>query len=147
VQLTTPSRRLTSRIEAPQDVYVLWRCDGREVVSRVRDISMAGISIDAPVPRSAGAVTKVHFLVPEGAIRADAVVRHTKPNGMAGLKFTAVSENDRSKLAALVTRLRSLPPSRGPFGNPAERKEQPPVERNETQDQVMSSSRLIPPMP
>jgi hypothetical protein len=146
-QLTIASRRLTSRIEAPGDVYVLWRCDGREGVSCVRDISMAGISIGAPVPRSVGAVIKVHFLLPEGSIRADAVVRHTRPDHAAGLKFIAVTEGDLPMLAALVVQLRGLSSSRSPFGIPAERKEQPLVERNETRDQVTSSSLLIPPMP
>lgn len=105
-QGTTSSRQLTSRIEAPEDVWVLWRYDGCEVVSRVLDISMRGISIESPRPRSAGAVTKLHFLVPDGPIRADAVVLHAKRKSRVRLKFTAVAEDDRRKLAALMTRLR-----------------------------------------
>lgn len=108
-QGTIPCRRLTWRIEIHEDVYVLWWCDGREVVSRVLNISMGGISIESPKPKSAGAVTKAHFLVPEGPIRVDAVVTHTKQDAGAGLKFLAVKGNDRSRLGALMTRLLSLP--------------------------------------
>jgi len=46
------------------------------------------------------------FLVKEGQIRADAIVRHTRPGIGLGLKFTALSEQDRPKLAALLNRLR-----------------------------------------
>lgn len=106
-KFNNPSRRLASRIAAPDDVYVLWWCDGREVVSRVQDISMDGISIDTPLPRSAGVTTKMDFLVPEGPIRVEAVVRYAKPNTGAGLKFIAIREGDRPKLAALMTRLGS----------------------------------------
>lgn len=102
---TIPCRRLTWRIEAPEDVYVLWWCDGREVVSRVLNISMGGISIESLRPKSAGTITKVHFLVPEGPIRVDAVVAHTKQDGGAGLKFMAMKDDDRSKLGALMARL------------------------------------------
>ena len=109
----TPSRRLTSRIEAPEDVWVLWWCDRREVVSCVRNISVRGMFIDTPIAMFVGAVTKISLLVPEGPIKADAVVRHAKPGRGVGLKFTAVREDDRPKLAVLITRLRSLSRSRG----------------------------------
>ena len=46
------------------------------------------------------------FLVKEGQIRADAIVRHMRPGIGLGLKFTALSEQDRPKLAALLNRLR-----------------------------------------
>ena len=112
-QGTTPFRRLTLRIEAPKDVCVFWQCGGRDGISRVRNISLGGIFIEARRPGSASAVTKLYFLVPEGQIRADAVVRHAEPDSGVGLKFTAVSEKDRPKLAALMTRLRSLCRSSG----------------------------------
>ena len=38
----------------------------------------------------------------------EGVVRHVKPGGGLGLKFTAVNEKDRPNLAALMRRLRSL---------------------------------------
>ena len=104
--ITSPSRRLTSRVPAPEDVWVYWQCRGQEDVSRVRDMSMGGLFIETPQARTHGVVTRLHFLVQEGQIRADAVVRHAKPGAGLGLKFIALTEQDRPKLAALLTRLR-----------------------------------------
>ena len=81
-------------------------CHGREDVSRVRDMSMGGLSITTPEPRDEGVRARLHFLVQEGQIQAEAVVRHGKSGVGLGLKFTALSEQDRPKLAALLTRLR-----------------------------------------
>ncbi len=61
---------------------------------------MGGLFIETPKPT--GAVTKLSFLVQEGQIRAEALVWHAKPNSGLGLKFIAVTEDDRPKLAALV---------------------------------------------
>jgi len=69
-------------------------------------MSMGGLFIETPQTRAQGVFTRLHFLVQEGQIRADAVVRHAKSGDGLGLKFTAVSEQDRPKLAALLNRLR-----------------------------------------
>ena len=110
--VTSPSRRLTSRVPAPADVWVYWQCRGQEDVSRVRDMSMGGLFIETPEPRPEGVLTRLHFLVQEGQIRADAVVRHAKSGAGLGVKFTALSEQDRPKLAALLNRLRRAHNSR-----------------------------------
>jgi hypothetical protein len=49
----------------------------------------------------------IHFLAPEGQIRADAVVRHVEPSSL-GLKFVAISDEDRPHLTALMIRVRNL---------------------------------------
>ena len=103
---TYPSRRLTSRVPAPGDVWVYWQCRGQEDVSRVKDMSMGGLFIETPQPRPEGVLTRLHFLVQEGQIRADAVVRHAKSGAGVGLRFIALTEQDRPKLAALLNRLR-----------------------------------------
>jgi hypothetical protein len=103
-----PSRRFTSRVQAPSDVWVYWKCQGREDVSHVRDMSMGGLFIETKQPHPSGRLTRLDFLVQEGQIRADAVVRHSRPGAGLGLKFTALAEHDRPKLAALLTRLRHL---------------------------------------
>jgi PilZ domain len=107
-QGNAPSRRLTSRVEASADVWVYWQCNGREDVSRVRDMSLGGLFLETDKPRAPGILAKLHFLVQEGQIRADTVVRHALPGTGVGLKFLAVSEQDRPQLAALITRLRGL---------------------------------------
>ncbi|SRR5712692_8382808 len=100
------SRRLDSRVHTTEDVWVYWRCNGRDDVSHVRDLSVGGLFIETPKPWPVGAVAKIDFLVQEGQIKADAIVCHAKPASGLGLKFTAVSEGDRPHLKVLITRLR-----------------------------------------
>jgi len=104
--VTSPSRRLTSRVASPGDVWVLWQCQGREDLSCVRNMSMGGLFLETPQRKVEGVLTRLHFLVGEGQIRADAVVRHTKLGEGLGLKFVALNEKDRPNLAALLVRLR-----------------------------------------
>lgn len=103
---SAPSRRLTSRVEAPGDVWVYWKCRGREDVSQVRNMSMGGLFLQTRETQATGTVSRLNFLVAEGQIRADAEVRHVRPGAGLGLKFTALNDQDRPKLAALLTRLR-----------------------------------------
>jgi PilZ domain len=101
------SRRLCSRIEAVQGIYVYWSCNGREDLSRVRDLSAGGLFLECAKPRGAvGSLSKLYFLVGEGSIRADAIIRYILPGKGLGLKLTALPEEDRVRFASLVKRLR-----------------------------------------
>ncbi|HKW33448.1 MAG TPA: PilZ domain-containing protein [Candidatus Acidoferrum sp.] len=104
--VNSPSRRFTSRVHTPGDVWVCWRYEGHDDISLVRNMSMGGLFIETLQACPSGTATRLDFLVAEGQIRADAVVRHFKPGSGLGLKFTALTEQDRPKLAALLTRLR-----------------------------------------
>jgi hypothetical protein len=84
----------------------LLEVNGYEDVSRLRDISVGGLFIETREPWAVGTSVRLHFLVQEGQIRADAVVRHAKPGVDLGLKFAALSEQDRPQLSSLLTRLR-----------------------------------------
>ena len=97
----------------PEDVWVYWRCDGYDDLSRVHNISLGGLFILAPKPKAAGITANIHFLVQEGQVRADAVVRHAVPGRGIGLKFKAVKEEDRAHLASLITRIRALARTHG----------------------------------
>ncbi len=79
----------------------------------MRNMSMGGLFIETPDPKAEGVPARLHFLVQEGQIRADAVVRHAMSGVGLGLKFTALNEQDRPKLAALLSRLRGTHLSRG----------------------------------
>jgi PilZ domain-containing protein len=74
----------------------------------VRNLSLGGLFIETNIPTVPGVPAKLHFLVKEGQIRADAVVRHAMPGRGLGLKFTAVRNEDRLRLAELMKRLRRL---------------------------------------
>lgn len=99
------SRRLVPRVEIPEGLWVCWRCVGVEDVSRVRDMSVGGLFLSTAIPRPLGAKAKVDFLVPEGQIRAEAIVQHQVPNGGLGLKFTAIIDQDCPRLVALMDRI------------------------------------------
>jgi len=107
-QTASPSRRFNSRIETPEGVWVYWRCYENDETARVRDVSLGGLFVETAKPRAVGSTAKVDFLVQEGPIRADAVVRHVEPGCGLGLKLTAVSDGDRPHFIALLNRLRSV---------------------------------------
>ena len=106
-QTASPSRRFNSRIKTPGEVWVYWRCNERDETAPVRDVSLGGLFVETAKPRAVGLTAKVDFLVQEGQIRADAVVRHVEPGRGLGLKFTAVRDGDRAHFIALLNRLRS----------------------------------------
>src|SRR5258707_15356334 len=101
-RIATPSRRFNSRIAMTQDVWVCWQCNGRDDVSRVCDLSLGGLFLETASPRAIGSPNKVGFLVGEGQIRAEAVVRHVVPGRGLGLKFAAGTQQDRPKFAPLM---------------------------------------------
>jgi hypothetical protein len=102
------SRRFSSRVETPGDVYVYWSSAGYDDILRVRDLSSGGLFVQTRKSRAVGAKTNLHFLVEQGQIRAEAVVRHVKPGLGLGLELTAVREEDRGRLADLMKRLRGF---------------------------------------
>jgi hypothetical protein len=72
----------------------------------VRNLSIGGLFIETDTPTVAGMSAELDFLVQEGQIRAEAVVRHAEPGRGLGLRFTAVRNEDRLRLEELVKRLR-----------------------------------------
>ena len=99
------SRRFSSRVETQGDVWVCWRCQGWEDVSRVCDLSVGGMFLSTPIPRPPGTRARIDFLVPEGQIRAEVVVQYAIANGGLGLKFTAITDQDCPNLVALINRV------------------------------------------
>ena len=105
-----PYKRSTSRVHANEDVWVCWRCDGHDAISRVRDISVGGLSLEVSNRRAAvGQTATLDFLVQEGPIRVECVVRRVEIGHRLGFKFTAVTDAHRSHLAKLISRLRGYP--------------------------------------
>ena len=107
-----PSRRHYPRVETPDEVWVYWKCEALEDTSPVRDLSMGGLFVETEKASDVDATIRLDFLVQEGQIRAEALVRHVKPGSGLGLKFSALTEEDGPRLTALMTRLRNLSQSR-----------------------------------
>jgi len=99
----------SSRVKTPEGVWVFWTCGGRDETSRVRNLSAGGLFIETGRPRAVGAEAHVEFLVQEGQIRAEGVVRHVETGSGLGLKFTAINDKDHPRMVSLINRLRSLP--------------------------------------
>ena len=102
-----PSRRLTSRIDNPDGVWVYWHCDGRAETSAVQNVSLGGVFLRTTGTMPIDSRAQVHFLVQEGQVRTEAVVRHLRPGFGLGLRFTAIKDGDRPNLLRLLNRLRS----------------------------------------
>jgi hypothetical protein len=108
VQVTVYSRRLTSRLVVPEDLWVYWECEGYEDVSRVRNLGLGGLYVETSMFRPPGIFAALNFLVREGQIRTEAIVCHTVTSSGIGLRFVAVQKADWPNLVALLSRLRSL---------------------------------------
>jgi hypothetical protein len=108
VQKPSYSRRALTRLPTSEDIWVCWQCNGRDDVSRVLDISTDGLFIQTPhLKVKEGMQAKLDFLVQEGRIKAEAVVRHVKGGAGLGLRFVAVADDDRRRLKAMLVRLRN----------------------------------------
>src|SRR2546429_8342307 len=92
------SRRKTSRVDTVESVSVYWRCNDRAVVSTVGDLSFGGLFIKTRATRPVGAAATIYFLVQEGQIRAEAVVRHMEPANGLGMQLTAMRVRKRPRL-------------------------------------------------
>ena len=102
------SRRLRSRVVIPDGVWAYWRCGGAEDISRISDLSVGGLFLSTLIPQTVGVKAQLDFLVQEGNIRVEAEVRHLVPSCGLGLKFIAISDQDRPNLVALLNRIRSV---------------------------------------
>ena len=100
------SRRFSTRIEIQDLVCVYWSCGGVEDLSPIRDVSTGGLFLQTPRHRALGAKATLDFLVPEGQIRAEAVIKRVEPGLGLGMKFTAVREEDHRRLAEFMRRRR-----------------------------------------
>ena len=108
VQKPSYSRRALTRLPTSEDIWVCWQCNGRDDISRVLDISIDGLFIQTPhLKVKEGMQAKLDFLVQEGRIKADAIIRHVKGGDGLGLRFVAVADDDRQRLKAMLSRLRA----------------------------------------
>src|SRR5260370_3639832 len=89
-QTPSYSRRHTSRVETPDGVWVYWRCNGIDDVSRVRDLGVGGLFVASQSLRPLGIKAKLDLLVQEGQIRPEAGMRVVEPGAGPGLHFLPV---------------------------------------------------------
>jgi PilZ domain len=107
-EILPPTRRFTTRIKTSQSVWVYWRCNGLDEASRVRDLSLGGLFVETAKVMLVGSKVGIDFLVQEGQIRAEAVVRRVEIGRGLGLKFTCLKDKDIPHLVSLMNRLRNF---------------------------------------
>lgn len=103
--ITGPSRRRTSRIPS-SDVWTYWESLPHRDVSRVRDLSPGGLFLETAARKKEGELLRLHFLVQEGQIRAEAVVRHVVAGRGLGVQIESLSTQDAPQMKKLLSRLR-----------------------------------------
>lgn len=106
-----PSRRRTSRIPISDSVWVYWESLSGSLrdISRVKDLSPSGLFIETRARKREGDLMNLHFLVQEGQIRAEAVVKHAAAGRGLGMKINSVLSQDAPQLHRLLVRLREAP--------------------------------------
>jgi hypothetical protein len=88
-------------------VWIYWESHPYRDVSRIRDLSPGGLFLETRARKKEGELIRLHFLVQEGQIRAEAVVRHVDASGRGlGMKIESLSSQDAPQLKRLLSRLR-----------------------------------------
>jgi len=102
---TAAKRRRYPRIGLPKGMLVAWQSKGERVVSRVATLGLGGLFIWTPIPPPEGELVRLFFEVPDGEVRARAVVRDSQPGVGMGVEFTSMGQEARARLHQLLRRL------------------------------------------
>jgi len=87
-------------------VWTYWESHPYRDVSRIRDLSPGGLFLETAARKKEGELVRLHFLVQEGPIRAEAVVRHVVTGRGFGMKIESLSSQDAPQMKKLLVRLR-----------------------------------------
>jgi PilZ domain len=102
---TPRATRRHQRISLPQGMSVAWYGGGQQQVSRVKTLSMGGLSLCGSITLRVDSDLTVVFEVPGGMVTAQAVVRNVVPAQEMGVEFTKMSPESRALLDRLLMRL------------------------------------------
>ena len=102
-----PSRenRRAPRVATSQGIWVAWTANGPRNVCRVRDLSAGGVFVSTLKPPAVGTVIQLLFVLPEGEMRIDGIVRYADTEKGMGVEFTRMGTADRARLQELLRRL------------------------------------------
>jgi hypothetical protein len=104
----TKSPRRYPRIGLPRGMTVEWQAGGSHEIARVATLGLGGLFIDVQNPRPLGDVIQLFFRVPDGEVRARAIVRDSHPGKGMGVEFTYMASDARARLNRLLSKLLSL---------------------------------------
>jgi hypothetical protein len=93
------------RVKLPKGMLAAWQCTDGRGVSRVTIMGLGGLYLSAPDPPPAGSLLKLLFEVPEGEVRARAIVKNSKPGEGMAVAFVDMGRTDRARLHQLLKKL------------------------------------------
>lgn len=82
-----------------------WQSASKKDVSSVVNLGLGGLYIHTSEPPPVGAFIQLLFDVPAGEVRARALVQRSKVNEGMGVKFVAMQQEDRGRLAQWLNTL------------------------------------------
>ncbi len=86
-------------------MVISWQAMGIHSVSRVGTLGLGGLFIDIPNPPPIGEIIQLFFEVPDGEVRARAIVRDSHPGKGMGVEFTFMAAEGRARLHRLLSKL------------------------------------------
>ena len=102
---TATQTRRYLRVGLPKGMLIAWQSSGERVVSRVSTLGLGGLFISTSDPPPVGEIIRLFFEVPNGEVRARAMVRNSQPGKGMGVEFTAMDYEARARLHRLLNRL------------------------------------------
>jgi Tfp pilus assembly protein PilZ len=97
----TDERRNEERV--PASIEVLWVGNAGKYESRTSDLSLGGCFVDTVGQVELGNIVTVTLQLPAGeSIEIEGEVVYTYPSMGFGLRFTTVSDSDRTKLEGII---------------------------------------------
>ncbi|MHB8503314.1 MAG: PilZ domain-containing protein [Candidatus Acidiferrales bacterium] len=104
---TTNDLRRYPRRSCPKGTILAWQSANTRLVSSMDNLGLGGLYIRTPEPPPAGTFIQLLMDVPAGEVRARAVVQRSTPREGMGVKFVAMQQEDRARVAQWLTRLAS----------------------------------------
>jgi hypothetical protein len=104
---TPKDLRRYPRFSSPKGTILAWQSANKKAVSDVVNLGLGGLYIRTPEPPPSGTFIQLLLDVPEGEVRASAVVQWSKPKEGMSVKFVAMQQEDRARFARWLKRLSS----------------------------------------
>lgn len=104
-QETKTVKRRFPRVALPKGMLVAWQHSDQRSVSRVTTLGLGGLFIATPDPAPVGSLVKLLFDVPDGEVRARAIVKNVKAGQGMAVAFIDMGYADRARLDQLLRKL------------------------------------------
>ena len=97
--------RVYPRVSSPKGTLLAWQASGKKAVSYAENLCLGGLYIRTVEPPSPGTFIQLLLDLPSGEVRARALVQRSKPKAGMGVKFMAMQQEDRARLARYLKTL------------------------------------------